>query len=196
MRFFLSLGRKDRLVWITSGFNLFRFRRRLLETCCLKPKIEVMSHNVQYVGIHEYSFVVAACFENLPIQNRTVRALNGVRVRADYKDYITDETFLSVFPSVWVEDESDLACMRPGKPHYATIAMSIEGVWSAAEVIVDHKIWGTQYDLRSHRLPVGDLEAVITLIDDRGISVDPQRFHLSIETNGTATVSHLSRVSW
>ncbi len=149
--------------------------------------IEVMSHNVQFVGIHKDSFVLAACFENVPIPNRTVQAFNNVRVKADYKDYVTGETILSIFPSGWVEDESDLVYMRVGKPHYATIAMSIGGTWSATEVIVDHKVWGTQYDLRSHRLPLGDLTAVITLIGDRGISVEPQRFRLSVEANGTAT---------
>lgn len=154
-----------------------------------------MSHNVQYVGIHEYSSALAARFENVPISSRTVHTFNSVRIKADYKDYLTDETILSVFPGGWVEDESDLVYMRVGKPHYATIAMSVEGAWSAAEVIVDHKIWGTQYDLRSHRLPVGDLTAVITLIGDCGISLEPQRFHLSVETNGTATVRHLPRAS-
>lgn len=155
-----------------------------------------MSHNVQYLGIEEGSFVLAARFENAPFLDRTVQAFNGVRVKVDYKNYTTDETILSVFPGGWVEDESDLVYMRVGRPHCAMLAMSVQGVWSATEVIVEHKVWGTQYDFRSHRLPLGDLTAVITLIGDRGISTEPQRFHLFIESNGTAKVLHLPRTNW
>ena len=154
-----------------------------------------MSHNVQYLGIEEGSFVLAARFENVPLPDRTVQAFNSVRVKVDYKNYTTNETILSVFPSGWVEEESDLVHMRVGRPYRATLAMSVHGVWSATEVIVEHKVWGTQYDLRSHRLPLGDLTAVITLIGDRGISVEPQRFHLSVETNGTARVCHVPKPS-
>lgn len=150
-----------------------------------------MSHNVQYLGIEEGSSVLAARFENVPLPDRTVQAFNSVRVKMDYKDYSTDKTILSVFPSSWVEDESDLVYMRVGRPHCATLAMSVRGVWSATEVVVEHKVWGTQYDLRSHRLPLGDLTAVITLIGDRGISIEPQRFHLFVETDGTAKVCHV-----
>lgn len=155
-----------------------------------------MSHNVQYLGIEEDPFVLAARFENVPLPDRTVQSFNSVRVKVDYKNFMTDETILSVFPGGWVEDESDLVHMRVGRPHCAMLAMRVRGVWSATEVIVEHKVWGTQYDLRSHHLPISDLTAVITLIADRGMSVEPQRFHLSVETNGRAKVWHLPPTGW
>lgn len=160
-----------------------------------------MSHNVQYVRLGEFrandspSPVLAACFENVPLSNRTIHTLNSVRVRIDYKHYTTDETLLSVFPSGWAYYESDVAYMRVGRSYHATLAMNVKGMWSAAEVIVTHKIWGTEYDLRNHPLPFGDLIAVTTLIGEQGISLKPERFHLRIEANGTAKVWHLPRLT-
>jgi len=160
-----------------------------------------MSHNIHFVRLGEFpegdspSLVLAACFENVPFLDRPVHTFNNVRVRTEYKHFTTDETLLSVFPSGWVEDESDLAHIRVGRSYYATIAMNVQGTWSAIEVIVTHKIWGTQYDLRNYPLPLGDLIAVTTLIGDQGRSVQPERFHLRIEADGTARVWHLPRLA-
>ena len=154
---------------------------------------------MQFVRIQEYpqdsypALMVAACFENVAIPDRTVRTFNNVRVRTDYQNYNTGERLLSVFPSGWAEDESDIAYMRVGKSYYATIAASVKGVWSGAEIVVTHKIWGIQYDLRTHPLPLGDLIASVTLIGDRDMSIEPERFHLRIEADGTAKVRHLRR---
>jgi hypothetical protein len=157
-----------------------------------------LSHNVQYARIREYTpdgrseLLLAACFENVPVPNRSVRTFNDVKIKVDYKDCATDATLLSVFPSAWAEEESDHVYMSVGKSFYATIAMRTDGVWNAVQVVATRTAWGEHYDTRTDPLPVGDFVAVVTLVGDHGLSIAPERFHLRIGADGTANISHLS----
>lgn len=72
--------------------------------------------------------------------------------------------------------------------------MNAQGKWSAAEVTIRHTSWGgTLYDLSDYALPVGESIVVVTLIGDRGVSIEPERFHLNIRADGTAEVRHIPR---
>lgn len=156
-------------------------------------------HNVQYIRLQEYgspALLYAACFENVLIPNHEVRTFNNVRVRTEYKNHITGKTYLTVFPSAWAEgeDDADEVYMKAGKPFYATIAMVSEGKWSAVEVIAMQQYWaGTTYHLRGHDLPLGESIVVVTLIGDRGMSIDPEDFYLNIKGDRTAEVRHVPR---
>lgn len=154
-------------------------------------------HNVQYIRLQECgnpALLYAACFENVLIPKHEVRTFNSVRVRTEYKNHTTGKTYLTVFPSAWAEGENDAdeVYMEAGKPFYATIAMVSKGKWSAVEVIATRQYWGgTTYHLRGHDLPLGESIVVVTLIGDRGMSIDPENFYLNIKGDGTAEVRHV-----
>jgi hypothetical protein len=153
----------------------------------LKP-----NHNVQFVSPRQLPatcaspLLITACFRNVPIPHVSVPNFSYVRSKVAYSDELGEE-FLEEFPGAWSEDDDPTIEMEPGPSHNVVLAAFSEGQWNACRVISQPTSWGgVAYDIERHPLPFGRSWAVVTLIGEHNISLDPVRILLQLKEDGTA----------
>lgn len=155
------------------------------------------THNVQFVRTHQHQSnleagsKLVAIYENIPIANQTVRPFNGVKAKIEYIDDETRKTVMVVVPAAWADHDTAEAFMKAGEPFLVTLAAFENFKWNAVEIAAHHSDWGTIYEQRLHPLPLGDFIAVVTLIGDHGLSIEPQHFHLHNQADGVAYIRHV-----
>lgn len=160
----------------------------------LKPK-----HNVQFISPRQLPatsnapLLITACFRNIPIPHESVPNFSYVRSKITYFDD-QDEEILEEFPGVWSEDSEPSIEMEPGPSHNVVLAAFGEGRWSACRVVSQDTSWGaTAYDIENDPLPFGRSWAVVTLIGEHNISIEPVRIFLDLKQDGTAFFKQQSK---
>jgi hypothetical protein len=156
------------------------------------------THNVQFVRAHQHQSnlgagsKLVAIYENIPIPNQMVRPFNGVKARIEYIDYETRKTVMVVIPAAWADHDTAEVYMKSGEPFLVTLAAFENFKWNAVEISTHGAYWGAMvYEEHFHPLPLGDFIAVVTLIGDHGLSIEPQHFHLRNQADGVAYISHV-----
>jgi len=156
------------------------------------------THNVQVIRTHQHQSnlgggsKLVAIYENIPIPNQTVRSFNRVKAKIEYIDYETRKTVMVVVPAEWADHDTADVYMKAGEPFLVTLAAYENFKWNSVEIWAHQAYWGaTVYEQRLHPLPIGDLVAVVTLIGDHGLSIEPEHFHLRNQADGTAYIRHV-----
>jgi len=149
------------------------------------------SHNVQLVvppkfpATDDTTLPVAACFQNIPIPHTSVADFSEVRSKIAYFDE-NDEWILDILPGKWAEDDEPVIRMEPGALHRVVLAVYLRGRWRACRTTSQPTSWGTTaYDVEEFPLPFGRLRAVVTLIGEKNISLDPVSVFLRLNEDGT-----------
>ncbi len=144
-------------------------------------------HNVKFVRVKEHQappdalVLLVAEYQNEPIPHTPVAPFNNVKARIDYKDYSTGKTIHTTYPAAWADRDEAEVYMAAGEPFFVALAMAENRKWHAVWVEEKNMYYGTIHDHHCDELPFGDLIAIVTLIGNHGLSIEPQRFHLRLE---------------
>jgi hypothetical protein len=157
---------------------------------------ERLCHNVKYVGTRTSAAdsdnpkALLACFQNEPIPHLPLATFSRAKVKiAFYRG--NGEALGEVFPAIWTEGHGSKETtidLEAGKTYCAVIAAYTQGEWRACQ----RKMVGTSrgapvYEVEQEPLPMGEnVHAVVTLLGERNISIDPVTLVLKLSPNGTA----------
>jgi hypothetical protein len=143
-------------------------------------------HNVRFLEIRVRPMTVVACFQNVPIANKPLATFGGARVKIDYLRN-DGSTFMEICPATWLEDEKPAIDLEVGKSHYATVAVFADGKWNACETQTVDTTWGETFEIERHQLHMGKLiQAIVTLLGNFGVSLEPVRLRLILHPDGRA----------
>ncbi len=143
-------------------------------------------HNAKFIEIRVRPMTVVACFQNVPIANKSLATFTEARVKIDYLRN-DGSTLREVYPATWLDDEEPAINLEVGKSHYATVAVFNEGKWRACETQTVDTSWGHAYQIEQFELGSGKLiRAVITLLGDFGLSIEPVKLRLILNPDGIA----------
>jgi hypothetical protein len=157
-----------------------------------------LRHNVKYTGTRNLAAssdgppMIVACFQNEPIPHVPLGTFSGAKVKIDFSRG-NGEALGEIFPAPWTEHEEPAINLEAGKTNTAAIAAYIEGKWHACEMRTVSTSWGEPtYEIERRQLPMGEnLHAVVTLLGDRNISIEPVRLVLKLSPNGKADFAQL-----
>jgi hypothetical protein len=158
------------------------------------PVVTKPRHNVTYLPPRRspdkarVETLLTANFQNVPIPHVPVPTFSFARARVDYFNQ-TEELVCEVFPATWSTDEGPTVDMEPGESHPLVLAAFVEGRWKACRSTETGTYWdGVQYDIAQEDLPFGRLWAVITLIGENNISLEPIRLLIQLFEDGSAYI--------
>jgi hypothetical protein len=152
-------------------------------------------HNVKYTGTRNLPAgpdrppMIVACFQNEPIPHVPLGTFSGAKVKIDFFRG-NAEALGEIFPAPWTEHEVPAIDLEAGKTNSALIAARKVARLRAERG--GHFMGRTSYEVERRHLPMGEnLHAVVTLLGDRNISIEPVRLVLKLSPNGKADFAQL-----